>query len=84
MLLEVLRLSAERRETQALRTKRFAWIREVCARATYDFPGTNARELSFKAGDEIVGIDKVDQEWWEGELDGQRGVFPANRVEPIV
>ena len=46
--------------------------------------GTNARELSFKAGDEIVGIDKVDQEWWEGELDGQRGVFPANRVEPIV
>ena len=35
------------------------WIREVCARATYDFPGTNARELSFKAGDEIVGIDKV-------------------------
>ena len=53
-------------------------------RAKHDFPGTGRDELSFQAGEEILRVNKVADAWWEGELNGQRGVFPANRVEVLI
>jgi len=49
-------------------------------RALYDFDAEDATELSFRAGD-VITIIKKSQDWWEGELNGRRGLFPGNYVE---
>ena len=48
--------------------------------AQYDFSGQNAGDLSFKEGDRIRVLKKTDStdEWWQGELRGVQGSFPAN------
>lgn len=51
-------------------------------RALYDFVGTSADDLSFKAGDEIRLLD-TSLEWWRGELNGRVGMLPKNYVEKI-
>jgi hypothetical protein len=51
-------------------------------RALQDFSGSSD-ELSFKAGDEIVVISEVLDEWWMGELDGRKGLFPTPYTEVI-
>ncbi|KAL1742058.1 hypothetical protein HDZ31DRAFT_44090 [Schizophyllum fasciatum] len=52
------------------------------ARALYDFSGA-ADELSFRAGDEIAVLSEVLDEWWMGELDGRKGLFPTSYVEVL-
>jgi hypothetical protein len=53
----------------------------IKVKALYDYEPTSPGDLSFKAGD-IVHIHKQpDQDWWEGELNGQHGTVPANFVE---
>lgn len=49
-------------------------------RALYDFDAEDGTELSFRAGD-VITIIKKSQDWWEGELNGRRGLFPGNYVE---
>jgi amphiphysin len=51
--------------------------------AMYDFEGQNHGDLSFSEGDKIRVIKKTNssQDWWEGELRGQQGSFPANYVK---
>ena len=52
-------------------------------RALYDYSPQSPGDLSFKAGD-IVNVSKcVDNDWWDGELDGVSGSFPANYVEKV-
>lgn len=48
--------------------------------ALYDFAGQGEGDLVFKEGDKIRIIKKTDStdEWWQGELRGIRGMFPAN------
>jgi hypothetical protein len=48
--------------------------------ALYDFEGQNAGDLAFKEGDRIRIVKKTGstQDWWEGELRGAKGAFPAN------
>jgi hypothetical protein len=48
--------------------------------AMYDFDGTNDGDLTFREGDRIKVVKKTasSQDWWEGELRGQKGSFPAN------
>ena len=51
--------------------------------ALFDFEGQNEGDLAFREGDRIkvvVRTGSVD-DWWEGEVGGLRGVFPANYVE---
>ena len=38
-------------------------------------------EISFDPGDVITNIDQIDEGWWMGDFNGQRGLFPANFVE---
>eukprot|EP00842_Homolaphlyctis_polyrhiza_P006385 jgi/Hompol1/6748/HPOL_001192-RA len=52
-------------------------------RALYDFTATAAGELTFKAGDVIKVTQSKDQDWWDGEFQGQFGAFPAAYVERI-
>lgn len=51
--------------------------------ALYDFEGQNAGDLSFKEGDRIRVVKKTDSmdDWWDGELRGQTGAFPANYMK---
>uniref|UniRef100_UPI00398F1B32 SH3 domain-containing kinase-binding protein 1 isoform X2 n=1 Tax=Pristiophorus japonicus TaxID=55135 RepID=UPI00398F1B32 len=37
-------------------------------------------ELTISVGDIVTNIKKEDGGWWEGELDGRRGLFPDNFV----
>lgn len=48
--------------------------------ALYDFAGQGQGDLAFREGDRIKIIQKTDStdEWWEGELKGVQGSFPAN------
>ncbi|PYH41752.1 BAR and SH3 domain-containing protein [Aspergillus saccharolyticus JOP 1030-1] len=51
--------------------------------ALYDFGGQGAGDLSFREGDRIRVLKKTEStdDWWEGELRGVKGSFPANYVE---
>lgn len=54
-------------------------------RAMYDYEATCPEEISFSEG-QIIHILKrsvhdVDDGWWEGEVDGQVGLFPSLVVE---
>ena len=51
-------------------------------RALYDFSGSTD-ELSFNSGNEIVVLNEVLDDWWMGELDGQKGLFPLSYTEAI-
>jgi hypothetical protein len=51
-------------------------------RALHDFAGSS-EELSFKTGDEILVVNEVLDEWWMGELDGRKGLFPTVYTEII-
>ncbi|CDM35969.1 hypothetical protein DTO013E5_5471 [Penicillium roqueforti] len=57
--------------------------RPVFVTALYDFDGQGNGDLSFREGDRIRVVRKTDStdDWWEGELRGQKGPFPANYVE---
>ena len=48
--------------------------------ALYDFDGQGAGDLSFREGDRIKVTKKTEStdDWWDGELRGLKGSFPAN------
>ncbi|KAH7312104.1 hypothetical protein BKA65DRAFT_518183 [Rhexocercosporidium sp. MPI-PUGE-AT-0058] len=52
----------------------------IFAVALYDFQGQSEGDLSFREGDQIKVVKKTDStdDWWDGELRGVKGSFPAN------
>ncbi|KAK4161420.1 hypothetical protein QBC43DRAFT_96171 [Cladorrhinum sp. PSN259] len=58
---------------------------EVWVVALYTFVGEGRGDLSFQEGDKIKVVTKTntDQDWWEGELNGRKGSFPANYCRPL-
>ncbi|KAI3643428.1 hypothetical protein MP228_012983 [Amoeboaphelidium protococcarum] len=62
-------------ETNALNRK--------IVRANYSFTAENKNELSLNKGDVVTVIQEVDEGWWIGDLNGKKGLFPANYVEVI-
>jgi len=53
----------------------------ICAIALYDYQAMADDEISFDPNDIITNIEMVDNGWWAGEVNGQRGMFPANYCE---
>jgi len=57
--------------------------KETFVRAKYDFRGETDMDLNFQKNAIIKLLGKPFPDWWEGELNGQRGIFPVEFVEVI-
>ncbi|XP_039210215.1 vinexin isoform X2 [Crotalus tigris] len=53
--------------------------------AQYNFKGDLAVELSFRKGERICLVRRVDENWYEGRVPGtsRQGIFPANYVQVV-
>ncbi|KAK7123631.1 hypothetical protein R3I93_021910 [Phoxinus phoxinus] len=49
----------------------------------FDYQAQHEDELTIAVGDIISNIRKDEGGWWEGELEGRRGLFPDNFVREI-
>ncbi|NWX19230.1 SH3K1 protein, partial [Aegotheles bennettii] len=59
-----------------------AKTKEYC-KVIFPYEAQNDDELTIREGDVVTLISKdcIDVGWWEGELNGRRGVFPDNFVK---
>jgi endophilin-A len=46
-----------------------------------EFKAEQSGDLGFGVGERITIISSVDENWYEGELHGQRGIFPKSFVK---
>ncbi|KAI4252334.1 MAG: hypothetical protein LQ352_004341 [Teloschistes flavicans] len=53
--------------------------------ALYEFAGQGQGDLAFREGDRIRVVKKTEStdDWWEGELEGVKGSFPANYCRAV-
>jgi amphiphysin len=60
--------------------KKIASFQHEYVTAMYDFDSHTSGDLSFREGDRIRVTKKTEssQDWWEGEVHGMKGSFPAN------
>ncbi|XP_055628795.1 endophilin-A isoform X1 [Toxorhynchites rutilus septentrionalis] len=57
---------------------------QPCCTALYDFEPENPGELGFKENDLITLIQRVDENWFEGSVNGRTGYFPQSYVQVTV
>ncbi|KAK0439180.1 SH3-domain-containing protein [Armillaria borealis] len=50
----------------------------------YNLDASDPDDLSFAAGDIITIVEETNADWWLGEHNGCKALFPANYVEKIV
>ena len=65
--------------------KRLPSNQGIWVTALYDFAGQGKGDLVFREGDRIKVVKKTDStdDWWEGELKGIQGSFPANYCQVV-
>ena len=49
----------------------------------YGYTAQQGDELTISPGDVVNIIEKYDEDWWQGELNGQVGIFPASYVKDV-
>ncbi|KAJ5257434.1 hypothetical protein N7524_008990 [Penicillium chrysogenum] len=52
----------------------------VTATALYDYEAAEDNEIGFPEDAKISNVEFPDDDWWLGEYNGKRGLFPANYV----
>lgn len=57
---------------------------QPCCQALYDFEAENPGEIGFREGDIINLTQRVDENWFEGAIDGKKGYFPVSYVQVLV
>jgi hypothetical protein len=75
--------AAKKKPPPPIPAKRLPSYQAQYVTALYDFEGQSAGDLAFKEGDRIRVVKKTDStdDWWDGELKGKTGAFPANYVQ---
>ncbi|CAJ0580881.1 unnamed protein product, partial [Mesorhabditis spiculigera] len=58
-------------------------VEATFVQALFDFQPQEEGELAFKRGDIIKLLSRDDENWWEGKLNEQTGMFPSNYVCPF-
>lgn len=53
-------------------------------KALYDFEAQNPGELEFKEGQIIELISQIDENWYEGKINGKIGFFPISYVQVTI
>ncbi|XP_069892405.1 E3 ubiquitin-protein ligase SH3RF2 isoform X2 [Dipodomys merriami] len=53
------------------------------AKALYNYRGQNPGDLSFNKGDVILLRKQLDENWYQGEINGLSGIFPVSSVEVL-
>jgi len=56
---------------------------EQFCEALYEFHPQNPDEIRLTVGARIRIINRADSNWWEGEFNGRRGMFPATYVREL-
>ncbi|KAF2481738.1 hypothetical protein BDY17DRAFT_299561 [Neohortaea acidophila] len=75
--------AAKKKPPPPVPAKRLPSVQSQFVTALYDFEGQSAGDLTFREGDRIRVVKKTDsqEDWWDGELKGRTGAFPANYVK---
>ncbi|EDW60360.1 E3 ubiquitin-protein ligase SH3RF1 [Drosophila virilis] len=73
-------------QQEALQTARQKQRRYLLphAYALFDFASNEASDLKFKKGDLILLKQRIDNNWFVGQANGQEGTFPINYVKVAV
>ncbi|GAB7348738.1 hypothetical protein MBLNU459_g7473t1 [Dothideomycetes sp. NU459] len=76
-------IAAKKKPPPPIPAKRLPSVQSQFVTALYAFVGQNDGDLSFDEGDRIKVLKKTDStdDWWEGEIRGVAGSFPANYVK---
>ncbi|XP_034998574.2 neutrophil cytosol factor 2 [Hippoglossus stenolepis] len=51
--------------------------------ALHSYESSNPEDLNFHQGDTITLLSKVNQDWFEGQCNGNTGIFPVSFVEDV-
>uniref|UniRef100_A0A3Q0S7S7 Neutrophil cytosolic factor 2 n=1 Tax=Amphilophus citrinellus TaxID=61819 RepID=A0A3Q0S7S7_AMPCI len=54
---------------------------EIQLVALHSYESSNPEDLNFQQGDKITLLSRVNQDWLEGQCNGNTGIFPASFVE---
>ncbi|KAM4718398.1 neutrophil cytosol factor 2 [Anableps anableps] len=57
--------------------------KEVYLVALHSYESSNPEDLSFQEGDKIRLLSRVNQDWLEGQCNGNTGIFPASFAEEL-
>ncbi|KAH8074938.1 hypothetical protein BXZ70DRAFT_744016 [Cristinia sonorae] len=53
------------------------------AEALYDYESEDPGDLALREHQRVLVLEKTSDDWWTGEMDGQRGLFPASYVKMV-
>jgi hypothetical protein len=76
-------LVSESPPSQSSRMDDQQFITTFFCRAKYDYQSADDASLSFRRGDIIEVLTRLDTGWWDGLLGEERGWFPSNYVDVI-